>query len=126
MKPIALVLMLLLPVCCLAEEVCDSAVTTVELNACAAKELEKAEEALNATYRRVLGQLAEAGESDPDAKLAREQLVAAQRLWIKYREADCRAVFTLHQSGTMRTLMELGCMSGHATQRTRELESFIQ
>lgn len=102
----------------------ETAETTIELNDCAKQELDRAEARLNKTWKEVMARLAERTD-EPDATAAREQLRDAQRTWVKFREQDCQAVYTLWQSGTMRTLLHLGCLSGHADRRTKDLEEWL-
>jgi uncharacterized protein YecT (DUF1311 family) len=95
---------------------CDNAVTTPDLNECAAREQKQAEVKLNQVYQRVLKTI-----SSPKV---RTQFVAAQRAWVKFREADCKAVYEQHADGTIRTVMYLGCMQNRAQTRIKELEMF--
>ena len=94
---------------------CANATTTPDMNECAARTQKAAEANLNAVYQRVLKTVTE--------RKVRTQFVAAQRLWIKYREADCKTVQALYGTGTIRTVMYLGCLQNRAETRTRELET---
>ncbi|MPQ55342.1 lysozyme inhibitor LprI family protein [Duganella sp. FT27W] len=93
---------------------CANAASTPDMNECAARTQKAAEANLNATYSRVLKTVTE--------RKVRTQFVAAQRLWIKYREADCKTVQALYGTGTIRTVMYLGCLQNRAETRTRELD----
>lgn len=95
---------------------CQNAVTTPDLNECAAREQKAVEANLNQVYQRVLKTVS--------APKVRVQFVAAQRAWIKFREADCKAVYEQHADGTIRTVMYLGCMQNRAATRIKELEMF--
>jgi uncharacterized protein YecT (DUF1311 family) len=95
---------------------CDNAVSTPDLNECAAREQKTVEANLNTVYQRVL--------KATSAPAVRTQLVAAQRAWIKYRGADCKAVHQKYADGTIRTVMYLGCMQNRAETRIKELEMF--
>ena len=110
----------------LARISCDKAITTPDINQCARKSLDRAEAILNKTYRGLLARLANDGRDFPDFAQARVELIKAQRIWITYREADCTAIYTLWQSGTIRSLMHLSCMQSHAEQRTKELALYTQ
>jgi uncharacterized protein YecT (DUF1311 family) len=104
---------------------CQKAITTPELNACASIDQKKAEANLNKVYQRVLKTL-DQGESatSSDASI-RNAFVAAQRAWIKFREADCNAVHQKYAGGSIRTVMYLGCMQNHAERRIKDLEDFV-
>lgn len=95
---------------------CKNAVATPDLNECASIEQKKVESQLNQVYQRVLKSVGEA-----DTKKA---LVEAQRAWVKFREADCKAVYENYKTGTIRTVMFIGCMQGHAEKRIKDLEGF--
>lgn len=103
---------------------CSKAITTPDINECASIDQKKVEAKLNKVYQRVLKSL-----DKPDAPLEpysemRKTLVAAQREWVKFREADCDAVYQKHVSGTIRTVMYIGCMQSHAEKRIKELEDY--
>lgn len=95
---------------------CKNATTTVDMNQCAASEQKQMEATLNLTYQRVL-------KAQPPR--VRTKLVAAQRMWIKFREADCDAVFEKYAGGTMRNVAVLGCMQRRAGQRIKELDDYV-
>lgn len=101
---------------------CGSALSTPEVNECARRDHEKVEARLNQVYKRTLASLVE----EPDALDAKAQLIIAQREWVKFRELDCQAKFTLHQSGTIRTLVYFGCMDNHAQARIAQLEDWSE
>lgn len=95
---------------------CQNAATTPDINACAAREQKQVEVKLNQVYQRVLKTVT--------APKVRTQFVAAQRAWVKFREADCKAVYEQHADGTIRTVMYLGCMQNRAETRIKELDMF--
>lgn len=70
------------------EVACNPQGTQMEMNACASQDLKKADAELNTVYARVLEM-----HRDDAAKV--KQLQAAQRLWIKLRDADLNAMFPL-------------------------------
>jgi len=105
---------------------CSKAFTTPDMNECARIEQEKVEAELNATYKRALAFLD--GRDPPikeDAARAKAKLIEAQRAWITFRESDCEAVYSLNSSGTIRTLMWIGCMRSRAEQRIKELNRLM-
>ena len=67
-----------------AVESCGSLHTQSEMNDCAASEAHKADDALNSTYQEVLGRL----KSD---KTATARIVAAEKAWIAFRDAELAA-----------------------------------
>jgi uncharacterized protein YecT (DUF1311 family) len=65
-------------------ENCGSLNTQSDMNDCAAREAHKADDALNSTYQEVLGKL----KSD---KTATARMVAAEKAWIAFRDAELAA-----------------------------------
>ncbi|WP_221794892.1 lysozyme inhibitor LprI family protein [Oceanobacter mangrovi] len=99
--------------CWANEPDCNDANTTIEINQCAARQLE-ADEAMLQQY--LLGSLA-VNEDD--------ELVAAikhaQQAWLGYREAHCGSVYSQWRDGTMRGVMALDCKIQLTRQRTYEI-----
>jgi uncharacterized protein YecT (DUF1311 family) len=90
----------------------------LSMNLCSGHEYQILDTKLNGLYRQVLSKV----HGSP-----REQrLIAAERAWLKYVEADC-----LYQngpreeSGTIWPLQQYECLSAHTRQRIALLESFI-
>ncbi|WP_043649915.1 lysozyme inhibitor LprI family protein [Chitinilyticum litopenaei] len=107
---------------------CQKAVTTPEIEQCARSAQEKTEQKLNAVYRSVLKQI-DALSKNPDTPEQaglKKQFVDAQRLWVKFREADCQAVYTYWSGGSVRGTMYLGCMQARAEQRISELQELVE
>ena len=98
---------------------CKNAVSMPDINECAAVDQKKVEDKLNQTYQGVLKSLDQ--DKDPDTKKA---LIAAQRAWVKFREADCQAVYQKSIGGTIRTVMYIGCMQNRAETRIKQLEEY--
>ncbi|MCY0963799.1 lysozyme inhibitor LprI family protein [Parathalassolituus penaei] len=101
---------------------CNNATTTLDMNECAAQEQQVVEARLNEVYRNVMKHLEGNEDHYPEV---RAKLLEGQRAWIKFREADCEAQYILHQDGTMRNLVHIGCMQSHAEQRIKSLQAFI-
>lgn len=122
-------LLMLLAGCSDAEEAaaaddCSNALTTMEINTCAAAQQEQTEAQLNAVYQQLMERLAEPDGLDDPASV-QQQVRTAQRLWIDFRKADCDAQFALYAGGSIRTAVYLGCMQTRAAQRITELESYF-
>ncbi len=105
---------------------CSKAISTPDLNTCAKQDQKEVEAELNTVYKEVIRSL-----SGPDTELekpseVKSALIKAQRAWVKFREADCNAVYLKHMSGTIRTVMYIGCMQSHAEQRIKALKNFSE
>lgn len=103
---------------------CKNATTTVDIDECAAQEQKQVEAKLNTVYQRVIKKLDKPDADGESYSEMKTSLIAAQRAWIKFRDADCKAVYTRYASGTIRTAMFIGCMQSHTEQRIRELEEY--
>ncbi|MGO4476938.1 lysozyme inhibitor LprI family protein [Massilia sp. 2TAF26] len=95
--------------------------STREINECAAIEQKAVEAKLNQAYQRTLKALDDEGNESIETK---KKLIVAQRAWVKFREADCDAVYQRNAGGTIRTVMYIGCMQTHAKERIKALEDF--
>lgn len=103
---------------------CNKAITTPEINQCAKFDQDKVEARLNKVYQRVLKTLDKPDTEIEHYSKMKESLIAAQRSWVKFRQADCDAAFEKSASGTIRTVMYIGCMQARAEQRIKELEIY--
>ena len=86
---------------------------TVEMLDCIGQELETQDARLNRAYRALGAQLSPA---------RRQQLTAAQRLWIQYRDANCR-FYADPDGGTLATVASNECVLRETSERARELEN---
>lgn len=106
---------------------CAQALTTLDMNTCAAADLQAAEQRMQTYFDRVLLTVGQDAEDSEAAAAIRAELVAAQAAWQAYVEADCGAVYTYWQSGTIRVLMALGCKLDLTQERTGHLwRSYLQ
>lgn len=106
---------------------CDSAYTTIDVNACLAREYREADKVLNQQYNKAMAYMrSHDAEWDTrhDPRLLSVQLRDAQRSWIKQRDMDCDVKYNLYIQGTIRTAMGLGCKIEMTKQRTQFLRGF--
>jgi len=100
---------------------CATQRNTLEINACAKQNLDRAEEELNATYKAALALLSAPDGLGRKQDAIRQQLVEAQRDWVTFREKNCDAVLLKNADGTIRTYVYLSCRQQLAEDRTKEL-----
>ncbi|QKZ03274.1 lysozyme inhibitor LprI family protein [Pseudomonas eucalypticola] len=105
---------------------CANASTTPEMTQCAALDADAAEAKLNATYKQLIQNLSQPDTESEQYSETRQKLQIAQRAWIKFRDADCEAIYQANSGGTLRGLAALGCKRNRAEQRTRELQDYLQ
>ena len=92
--------------------------------ACLKSASDEAEVELNAAYRGLLSRLSSTtGQPGAHAAL-RDSLRLAQRSWVAYREADCRALYLLHEGQNAQEMNYIRCMTARAKTRIEELGAF--
>jgi uncharacterized protein YecT (DUF1311 family) len=91
---------------------CADVVVTADLANCLAKARDTADAQLNAAYKALRAKLAAADD---------QRLVAAQRLWIQYRDANCTAERELYAGGTAVGPAYLACLEAMSRARKKEL-----
>jgi uncharacterized protein YecT (DUF1311 family) len=92
---------------------CAGVVVTAYLSRRLLAARDSADEKLNIAYKRIRDKL--------DAVDA-QRLVAAERLWMQFRDANCSAERDLYAGGTASTPVYLACLEAMTRARTRELE----
>ncbi len=86
---------------------------TVEMLNCIDEELVTQDGRLNGAYKKLTKQLAAARKS---------QLVAAQRLWVQYRDANCE-FYSDPEGGTAAAIARNECVLTQTAMRAKELEN---
>ena len=90
---------------------CTSPKTTLEINECAMREYKGRDRELNEAFKALNASLKPESDGDTtDYNAVKIQLVAAQRAWVNFRDADCLALRKFYEEGTIRTAMQLGCL----------------
>ncbi|WP_061038404.1 lysozyme inhibitor LprI family protein [Vibrio coralliirubri] len=93
---------------------CENAMNTIEINQCAAIELESAQAELDkylaASFER----------NAYDAELV-ASIKKAQESWQAYMTAHCDSVYTQWRDGSIRGVMALSCKTTLTKQRTHEV-----
>ena len=98
------------------QEGCEK--TQTNLNICSYYDYKVLDAELNADYAEQMSRL----KGSPDAK----RLVAAQRAWLQYIEADCLyQTGPREDSGTIWPLLHNNCLSAHLKQRIEQLKQFL-
>jgi uncharacterized protein YecT (DUF1311 family) len=86
-----------------------------EMNACAFRDHEVADRALNQTYKELMSELPEARQRD-----LRQQ----QRAWLKKRDSHCWAEAKPSEGGSIWPFEYYGCLRSTTERRTKELQSW--
>ncbi|MFA0491092.1 lysozyme inhibitor LprI family protein [Vibrio splendidus] len=93
---------------------CENAMNTIEINQCAAIELESAQAELD----KYLTASFEHNAYDADLVAS---IKKAQESWQAYMSAHCNSVYTQWRDGSIRGLMALSCKTTLTKQRTHEV-----
>lgn len=97
-----------------ADAPCRDAGSNAEVIQCFITASHAADKQLNEAYARVREVLT------PDEQ---EQLQEAQRLWLKFRDANCTAERSLYGRGTAAPMVYAACIEADTRQRTSELNT---
>ncbi|HEY0629068.1 MAG TPA: lysozyme inhibitor LprI family protein [Sphingomicrobium sp.] len=99
--------------------------TTIELNDCAAKQLEAAEARLQKYQQAAIDRYSSDDESDGAAVIL--GIKASSEAFAAYRSIECATVYEDYKEGTIRNLMSLGCKIQLTHQRTHTIwENWLQ
>jgi uncharacterized protein YecT (DUF1311 family) len=97
-----------------AKELCADAKTQLEINECFGAAYKAADKELNAFYKSLSAKFI-----DKDL----ENLKAAQRAWIQYRDANCEAETALYEGGSIQPAIRGACLERVTRARIAELHA---
>lgn len=107
-----------------SEPNCSDPLSQSDMNICASLDLEKADDALNAQYRKTLAQVK---DFDTDGTIGTAQaLQKAQRAWIAFRDSECDFAGLAAAGGTMQPMLVYGCRTELTKARTRQLKEHFE
>ena len=95
-----------------ASAACDRFTNTVDVMSCLRTENTHIEARLSATYKAILDKL---------SHNERDGLLQAQRLWVRFKNADCTAVMKRDEGGTIAGIVWQSCINEKAQRREAEL-----
>ncbi|MGI9390256.1 MAG: lysozyme inhibitor LprI family protein [Boseongicola sp.] len=108
---------------CMDEQ--DGGHTTIGMSSCLAAEGLVWDRFLNAEYKATMAWLKAADEDEaesfPEFAERAENLRAAQRAWIAFRDAECALEYAQWGSGSMRTIAGADCLMQMTAERSIEL-----
>lgn len=112
------------PVQAQEEPDCAEPTTQSDMNTCADLEYEEADKDLNKAYQQVRKKMSEWDKAEDEAsKGAVDALVAAQRAWVAFRDANCETVGFQARGGTMEPMLVSNCLADMSTKRAEELRA---
>jgi len=101
-----------------ADEDCSGQATQLEMNACASRNFDAADAALNAAYREIVSRL---GGDEATRVLLRD----AQRAWVTFRDAECRFSTSGVAGGSIHPLIYATCLADVTAARTAILRGYL-
>ena len=91
--------------------------TQYDMDMCAGQDFKKADDALNALYRKMLPRY-----NATDQALLKD----AERKWVAWRDAECAFDTNLSMGGTMHPMVETMCQTEMTKARVKELEAQLK
>lgn len=95
---------------------CAAATTQIDMNQCAAARYKRADATLNVAWRKLMAQ----------AGSAKVDYLAAQRLWLQFRAAECKAEGRTYQGGSIQPLILSSCLADLTEARTKQIGLLAQ
>lgn len=117
-KPVSCIMRvpIVLVAICVALAPDSVAQTQIELNTLAGEVLRKADDQLNAVYKKLQGRLS--AES-------KQRLLLAQQSWLKFRDYECEFESVGSVGGSIHSMIIAECLARITSQRSRELERLV-
>jgi uncharacterized protein YecT (DUF1311 family) len=98
---------------------CDNPMDQSTMNACAQDAYRKSDAELNALYKKVQSRNKEDGE-------AGKLLIAAERAWVAFRDAECAFDAAPNTGGSIYPLVYFGCLDRLTRARIDQLNQHLQ
>ena len=109
---------------------CTGLVTTYEINMCEKRQSERVDRELNAQWKLSLAAMKrrDAGVQDPRSTPPSytDALIAAQRAWLQFRDANCLVWGYRVRGGTAQPAREAACEISLTLERIRELRDQVK
>ena len=96
---------------------CDDARTQTDMNLCATDHYQAADAEMNRAYARLRAAI--------DAE-ERAALLAAQRAWLRFRDAHCAFEASGFRGGSMERMIHSNCMADTTRERTKQLKHALE
>ncbi len=96
---------------------CNEATSTPELNYCTGQEAQAADRKLNQAYQKLTRKI---------STKQKQRLTQAQLEWIKFRDRTCEFEAGELGGGTASTAAYLSCINRVTTQRTADLQRYLE
>ena len=102
---------------------CENAQTQMEMTYCAGQDFAEADDLLNAQYKLTRQAMKDwDGNAMDGLGSAADALLASQRAWLAFRDAQCAFHGYQARGGTMEPMLIHGCQAELTRQRTQQLK----
>lgn len=98
---------------------CANAQDQATMNECAGNAFKTSDDELNKLYKQIRSRL----KDDPDTT---KLLVAAQRAWVAYRDAECNFQSSKVLGGSVYPMIAAMCLTGETQHRVAAFKSYLQ
>ena len=102
----------------LALEITSFGQSQMEMNQQAFRDYIKADAEMTVVYKKVLKKMTDSNQ--------KQMLINAQRAWIKYKDAHCKAIANLYEGGSMQPMVYSGCLAELTKERTKNLQTYFE
>ncbi len=97
---------------------CDKAEDQSTMTKCASDALAKVDKQLNENYKKIEKRLTDDEET-------KKLLVSSQRLWMKFRDAECNFATSTTSGGSIHPMMVATCRAQLTTARNKQLSDYL-
>jgi uncharacterized protein YecT (DUF1311 family) len=97
---------------------CDSAQGQADMNECYGKAFKASDAELNKLYKEITARL----KDDPDTT---RLLVATQRAWVAFRDAECNFQEAAVAGGTAAPMIHAMCLDGQTKSRIDDFKAYL-
>jgi uncharacterized protein YecT (DUF1311 family) len=107
---------------------CQQAITQTAMTACAGQAYRRADAALNTQWARTLAFMKKRDVGEPRTTPGigyAAALLASQRAWIRYRDAECLIEGYAMRGGTAEPMARYTCLAAVTDARTKQLRSLL-
>ena len=104
---------------------CEDPMTQMAMNICAGRDYQAADRELNAVWKDASARAKSVDAEIGDGTQHRE-LLAAQRAWLTFRDAQCSFEANQYRGGSIMPLIQSSCLTALTKARTEQLREYLE
>ena len=104
---------------------CDNPVTQMAMNICAGRDYQAADRELNEVWKKASARAKQTDTGVGNGTQQRE-LLAAQRAWLTFRDAQCSFEANQYRGGSIMPLIRSTCLTALTKARTEQLREYLE